>query len=107
MPLENIRVALAGAEFHSEQICTGRAALMRPFLIPALGAELGAWIKGSRAGLIMALIAGHRRGWNRALRFLGAYSAMPIRPRPHAARPWLRLFNDGAQADHDDGKSSN
>ena len=56
MPLENIRVALAGAEFHSEQICTGRAALMRPFLIPALGAELGAWIRG-RAGLIMALIA--------------------------------------------------
>jgi hypothetical protein len=33
---ENTKLALAGAEFHPEQICTGRAALMRPFLIPAL-----------------------------------------------------------------------
>jgi hypothetical protein len=36
VPVENSKVALAGAEFHPEQICTGRAALMRPFLIPAL-----------------------------------------------------------------------
>jgi hypothetical protein len=36
VPVENTRLALAGAEFHPEQICTGRAALMRPFRIPAL-----------------------------------------------------------------------
>jgi hypothetical protein len=36
VPVENTKLALAGAEFHPEQICTGRAALMRPFLIPAL-----------------------------------------------------------------------
>jgi hypothetical protein len=41
MLVENTRVAVAGAEFHYEQICTGRAALMRPFLIPALAAGNG------------------------------------------------------------------
>ena len=35
MPVENTKLALAGADFHHEQICTGRVALMRPFLIPA------------------------------------------------------------------------
>jgi hypothetical protein len=38
VPLENTRLALAGAEFHPVQICTGRVALMRPFLISALAA---------------------------------------------------------------------
>jgi hypothetical protein len=35
MPVENTNVALAGAAFHHQQICTGRVAPMRPFLIPA------------------------------------------------------------------------
>jgi hypothetical protein len=34
-PVENTNLALAGAAFHHQQICTGRVALMRPFLIPA------------------------------------------------------------------------
>jgi anthranilate/para-aminobenzoate synthase component II len=38
MSMESTSMALAGAAFHPEQICTGGAALMRPFLIPALAA---------------------------------------------------------------------
>jgi hypothetical protein len=89
MSVGNARLALAGAAFHHQQICTGRVAPMRPFLIPALDAG------NSRAWLHRG-IEYFFNVWNRTLACCCAGIAA-IRPRkerlqrsvPH----WGRFFD--------------
>jgi hypothetical protein len=45
--VENTNLALAGAAFHHQQICTGRVALMRPFLIPASATGIRSHLKAA------------------------------------------------------------
>lgn len=59
MPVENTNVALAGAAFHHEQICTGRVAPMRPFLIPAPATGIRSHLQSGCDGLPQAAVCLH------------------------------------------------